>query len=132
MSRFDGPDAPYWEALEDGRLMLPRCSACQTWIWPAAHRCGACHADDVQWVEMPLEATVFTWTRTWHRFGLTEDFELPFTTVLAEIAHCGIRLLGNLEDPDRVDPEIGQRLTGTIGSTRTPDGELPVINWSRV
>ncbi|ALG60468.1 MULTISPECIES: Zn-ribbon domain-containing OB-fold protein [Citromicrobium] len=132
MSRHDGPDAPYWEALGDGRLMLPRCGSCQTWIWPAAHRCGACHAADTQWVELPLRATVFTWTRTWHRFGLTEAFEIPFTTVLAEIDDCGIRLLGNLEDPDQIDPAIGQALTGTIGSTRTPTGELPVINWSRV
>lgn len=81
---------------------------------------------------MPLEATVFTWTRTWHRFGLTEAFELPFTTVLAEIDNCGIRLLGNLEDPNQVDPEIGQRLVGRIGSTRTRTNEFPVINWSRV
>ena len=132
MSKIDGPDAPYWEALEEGRLKLPRCGSCHAWIWPAAHRCGACHASETEWVEMPLEATVFTWTRTWHRFGLTEAFDLPFTTVLAEIENCGIRLLGNLEDPDLVDPEIDQRLVGRIGSTRTPNNELPVIIWSRV
>ena len=132
MSKIDGPDAPYWEALENGCLKLPRCGSCQGWIWPAAHRCGACNASETNWVEMPLNATVFTWTRTWHRFGLTEDFDLPFTTVLAEIENCGIRLLGNLEDPEQVDPEIGQRLVCRIGSTRTPANELPVINWSRV
>lgn len=132
MKELDGPDAPYWEALGEGRLELPRCGSCQTWIWPASHRCGACHASETEWVEMPLEATVFSWTRTWHRFGLTEAFELPFTTVLAEIGNCGIRLLGNLEDPDRIEPQISEPLVGSVVSTQTIVGELPVISWRRV
>ena len=78
-----------------------------------------------------MAATVFSWTRTWHRFALTESLELPFTTVVAQIDDCGIRLLGLLDDPDRIDPLIGQRLAGRPGHTVVGDDEIPTIIWSR-
>ncbi|MCD2316270.1 zinc ribbon domain-containing protein [Sphingomonas sp. IC-11] len=131
MSRADGADAPYWNGLEEGKLTLPRCDGCDRWIWPAGHRCGACGTTGVHWVERPMAATVFSWTRTWHAFGGAESLGLPFTTVLAEIEDCGIRLLGRLDDPDRIDPILGEKLTGQIGRTQAGDDSIPTIIWSR-
>lgn len=102
--RGDGAEAPYWEGLAEGRLMLPRCDRCARWMWPAGRRCGECGTIGMHWTEQPMAATVFSWTRTWHRFALTEAFDLPFTTVLAGLDGSGIRLLGRLDDPDRIDP----------------------------
>lgn len=131
MTRADGADAPYWTGLEEGKLRLPRCAGCDRWIWPAGHRCGVCGTIGVHWIERPMNATVFSWTRTWHTFGGAESLGLPFTTVLAEIDDCGIRLLGRLEDPDRVDPVLGEKLTGHIGRTVVGDDSIPTIIWSR-
>ncbi len=132
MSRADGADAPYWNGLEEGKLTLPRCDGCHRWIWPAGHRCGGCGTTKVHWVERPLAGTVFSWTRTWHAFGGAESLGLPFTTVLAEIDDCGIRLLGRLEDPDKIDPKLGEKLVGQIGSTAVDGDFIPIIIWSRV
>lgn len=131
VSRADGADAPYWEGLAQGRLLLPRCDGCDRWMWPAGRRCGACGTIGTHWMEVPMRATVFSWTRTWHRFALTEAFDLPFTTVLAEIEDCGVRLLGRLDDPDRIDPLPGERLVGRAGSTAVGDDRIPTIIWSR-
>jgi hypothetical protein len=62
---------------------------------------------------------------------LTEALDLPFTTVLAEIEDCGIRLLGLLDDPERIDPKIGERLTGRFGETVAGKDRIPTIFWSR-
>jgi uncharacterized protein len=132
MSRFDGADAPYWQGLEEGRLLLPRCTGCDRWMWPAGHRCGACGTTGVRWEERPMRARVFTWTRTWHRFEGTEALDLPFTSVVAEINGCGIRLLGRFDDPDRVDPAIGWELTGQVGHTLAGEDRIPTILWSRL
>ena len=131
MHRLDGADAPYWIGLAEGRLVLPRCTGCQRWMWPAGHRCGHCGGGEVEWLERSPAATVFSWTRTWHRFGLTEALDLPFTTVLAEVDDCGIRLLGLLDDPERIDPVIGQALTGRFGETVAGNDRIPTIIWSR-
>ena len=131
MNRMDGADAPYWQGLSEGRLLLPRCGGCDGWLWPAAHRCGACGATSVHWVERAMRATVFSWTRTWHRFGGTEAFELPFTNVLAAVDDCGIRLLGRLEGSDSAAPAIGEPLVGRPGETVVGDDRIPTILWSR-
>lgn len=131
MNRLDGADAPYWNGLAEGRLLLPRCDDCGRWMWPAGHRCGHCGVANIHWVERQPSATVFSWTRTWHRFGLTESLDLPFTTVLAEVDDCGVRLLGLLDDPHQVDPMIGDRLIGRHGVTVVGEDHIPTIIWSR-
>jgi uncharacterized protein len=132
MNRQDGADAPYWDGLGQGKLMLPQCQGCARWIWPAGHRCGDCGTVSLHWEERPMRATTFSWTRTWHRFGFTEALELPFTTVLAAVDDCGIRLLGRLDDPDRIDPIPGEALVGRPGATRVGDDDIPTIIWGRV
>ncbi len=85
----------------------------------------------MHWTELLMRATVFSWTRTWHRFGFTESLELPFTTVLVTVENCGIRLLGRLDDPNRIDPVIGEALSGRSGQTTVGDRQIPTIIWSR-
>lgn len=132
VNRSDGADAPYWEALADGKLMLPRCDGCHQWKWPAGHRCGSCGTIGMHWVEREMKATVFAWTRTWHRFGLTEALELPFTSGTVEIEDCGIRLLGRIDDPNHINPVIGERLVGRPDTTLVGDDKIPTIIWSRI
>lgn len=131
MSHQGGADAPYWKGLEQGKLMLPRCNGCDRWAWPAAHRCGVCGALGNHWVEREMSATIFSWTRTWHRFGMTEALDLPFTSVIVEIDDCSVRLLGRFDDPDRLDPQIGEAVVGHLGETVVGDNHIPTIIWSR-
>lgn len=131
MSGSGEEDGPYWQGLEQGRLMLPRCRGCGAWRWPAGHRCGGCGTKGMDWVEQAMRATVFTWTRTWHRFGLTEGLNLPYTNIVAEIDGSAIRLMGLLDDPDSIDPLIGEPVQGRVGRTAVGERSLPVIIWSR-
>ena len=78
-----------------------------------------------------MRATIFSWTRTWHRFGFTESLDLPFVSIVATVDDCGIRLLGRLDDPDQVDPVIGEAIGGRIGATQVEGRDIPTIIWSR-
>ena len=129
--RLDGADAPYWQGLEQGRLLLPRCAHCARWLWPAGHRCAACGGIGMVWEERPLRATVYSWTRTWHRFGHTENLDLPYVSVVAAVADCGVRLMSRMDDPTPDNPRIGEALVGRIGETVAGDDRIPTIIWSR-
>lgn len=131
MDAIDGADAPYWNGLADGRLLLPRCGDCGTWIWPAISRCSSCHGERIEWTERAMAGTIFSWTRTWHRFGFTESLDLPFVSIAATVDDCGIRLLGRLDDPGQIDPVIGQSIKGRIGATRVEGRDIPTLIWSR-
>lgn len=124
-------DAPYWQGLAAGRLLLPRCADCGKWFWPAAHYCPHCHGEAVEWLPRPMQARIFAWTRTWHRFQYTESLPSPFMSIVAEVADCGIRLLGRLEDARQGDPVIGEAVRGHIGHTIIGERSLPTIIWSR-
>lgn len=131
MSAIESTDAPYWAGLAEGKLLLPRCESCGTWLWPAVSRCGVCGSQDITWIERAMTGTIFSWTRTWHRFDLTEDLPLPFVSIVASVDDCGIRLLGRLDDPDQIDPEIGAAICGRTGITKVRDRAIPTIIWSR-
>lgn len=131
MNINDGADALYWNGLAEGRLLLPRCGGCGEWLWPALSRCGTCGSEEIQWVERAMAGTIFSSTRTWHRFGFTESLDLPFVSIVATVNDCGIRLLGRLDDPDQIDPLIGEAITGRIGATRVEGRDIPTIIWSR-
>lgn len=123
-----GAEAPYWEGLAEGRLVLQRCSGCGRWNWPAVWRCGECGSWDHEWVEREPRGSIFAWTRTHHRFAGTEGLELPYVTALVTLADVPVRLQGLLEGNG--DVRIGAAVTGRIDSTAFGDARIPSIRWS--
>jgi uncharacterized protein len=124
-----GAEGPYWDALSEGQLLLPSCRDCGTWHWPAVWRCGACGSWQQDWHELRLTGSVFTWTRTHHRFGGTEGLALPYVTALVSLADVPVRLQGLIEG-DEADLHIGAAVTGRIDRTRFGDEHIPSIRWS--
>ena len=124
-----GAEGPYWDALAEGKLMLPRCKGCGQWRWPAVWRCGDCGSWDHEWIEQPFAGDVFSWNRTHHRFQGTESLDLPYAALLVEIDGCGIRLQGLLEG-DESGLKIGAPVTGRATTTQVGGAAIPAIRWS--
>lgn len=127
----DGPDAPYWQGLAEGRLRLPRCGQCDNWIWPAAHRCGQCNGTQIDWIERAMRGRIFAWTRTWHRFAFTDSIDLPYVSIVATVDDCGVRLLGRLQDANEADPAIGDAIIGQADHVEVEGRRIPCIIWRR-
>ncbi|MEQ9004709.1 MAG: zinc ribbon domain-containing protein, partial [Pseudomonadales bacterium] len=47
----DGLDAPYYEALLNGKLLVQRCNACRGWQWGPEWICHRCLSFDLGWAE---------------------------------------------------------------------------------
>ncbi len=125
----EGADGPYWQALEDGGLALPRCASCRRWRWPAVWRCGDCGSWDQDWQAVQMAGRVYSWTRTHHPFGGTEGIGLPFVTVVVELPDAGgLRLTGILEG-DNEAVAIGAAVTGAVGATVFEGQSIPTIRW---
>lgn len=123
-----GAEGPYWDGLLAGRLVLPRCAGCGTWHWPAVWRCGQCGSWEHDWHEQDLTGTVFSWTRTHHRFAGTEHFSLPFSTVLVALSAVPVRLIGVLEG-DETGLRIGAAAAGRIDHTMLGKTRIPALRW---
>jgi uncharacterized OB-fold protein len=126
-----GADDEYWKYLEQGEFRLPRCTACQRWMWPAHYRCPACGGWDFEWIAVDPRGTIYSWTRTWYPFDRTKEraADLPYVTALVEIpAAGGARVLGILSgDTQRV--KIGMKVHGLIQPPSEKAKGYPSICW---
>jgi uncharacterized protein len=127
-----GADGPYWTALAEGRLLLPRCTLCRRWHWPAVFRCGACGTWEPKWEPAEMRGAIYAWTRTWHAFGGTEGLEVPFVSVLVNLPRAGdVRLLGLLEG-DATALSIGAAVQGRVVSATIGGRTMPALRWTLV
>jgi uncharacterized OB-fold protein len=110
----DALNAPYWEALDDGRLMFQRCFACANAWLPPRHECPRCLHDAWAWELASGEARLVSWVVYHTAFHPAFKDRLPYTVAIVELVE-GPRLISNIVDID--DPEklaIDQVLLLTI------------------
>ena len=54
---------PFWNALRDGRLDLPYCDTCRSFVWYPRAICPGCHtADRVAWRTLPGTGRVYSFS----------------------------------------------------------------------
>jgi uncharacterized OB-fold protein len=100
------PDAaPFWKALSEHRLVVPRCGACQHAFFYPRVLCPRCGSRDVYWVGASGRGTVYSFCVVHHSSvpGLAEA--VPFVTGLVELDE-GPRLMAFLrgfpDDPEQI------------------------------
>jgi uncharacterized protein len=95
-------DQPFWAAAAEGRLVLPRCRGCETYIWYPRAICPDCHSTDVEWVAASGRGTVYSFTVNARAFGAWAE-HAPYVIAYVELAE-GPRVLTNIVgvDPDQV------------------------------
>ena len=115
------PDAqPYWDGLEQGRLLVQRCSACGTHRHYPRPMCPVCHALEPDWVPLQGDGTVHSWT-VLHQSGLADLVQpLPITLLTVDMAE-GVRLLGQLQPaPGGTTPlQVGAAVRASVGTGAT-------------
>ena len=106
----DEVSAPFWEAAADGRLVLARCSRCETFVHPPEPVCPHCHHTDPRFAFEPAPTTGVVRSWTVIRQSFLPGFNVPFT--LLDVALDGLddlRLIGRLAPEGREPPEhIGE------------------------
>lgn len=103
LPKTDGVAAPYWQALRERRIELPRCEACAHFHFPPRAFCPHCHGRKLTWQAVEGRGRVYTFTVV-HKPTLPYFMaSAPYVYALVELG-CGIRLPTMLVDcpPDAV------------------------------
>lgn len=109
----------YWEAAQQGRLMVQRCDACHAESFPARSMCRVCRSRQTSSVEITSTGHVYSFTINHQRW--LPNMEVPFAIVLVEFAqHPGVRVAGRLRGCDVSAVSIGMSVQ--IGFEPGPDG----------
>lgn len=119
-------DAPFWAALAQSRVVLPRCRSCQTWIWYPRTFCPACHTPGVEWLDVSGRGRVYSFTVSTRGVGSWAD-RAPYVIAYVELDE-GPRVLTNLVDVAPDDVSIGQAVTAVVQF----DGDAPALRFAPI
>lgn len=53
---------PFWDALREGRVSLPHCADCRSFVWYPRAICPGCHRDNVAWRDLPGTGRVYSYS----------------------------------------------------------------------
>jgi uncharacterized protein len=127
----DGLSAPFWSALNQGRLLVQRCSHCNSWQFGPEWLCHRCHAFDPPWREVDPRGRIFSWERVWHPSHPSLAGHGPYLVVLVELPQAGnVRLLGNLLGDPMQHVVIGAEVKGVFERHDAPDPGYTLLQWS--
>lgn len=62
LPKIEGDAAPFWQALNQGRIELQRCGACERWVFYPRPFCPSCLSRDVRWTEVAGTGRVYTFS----------------------------------------------------------------------
>ena len=83
----------FWRGVEEGRLLVQRCSACGELRHPPGPMCPSCLSLDWEAEEVSGRGAVYSWVVSHHP---TEPDAEPRVVVLVDLEE-GVRLVANLQ-----------------------------------
>ena len=97
---------PFFEALNEGELRLPKCAKCARMSFPPRAMCPDCQSFDFEWARASGRGTIYSYVVTHQPIHPALVDHTPFATVEVELEE-GPRITSNLVDvpPDAI--EIG-------------------------
>ena len=99
----------FWSELADGRLIVRRCTTCgETQAYPR-RLCVRCGGEAAEWVTLPAQATVYSFTDVAAPPPDRPHLTGPFTLAIVEF-DGGHRMMGLVERATGTPLTIGQRL----------------------
>jgi uncharacterized OB-fold protein len=106
----DESTQPFWTAALEGRLSVPRCTACGTFVLPPQPRCFACVNDTFEYTDLPGTGTIYSFTVVRHPLAPRLTEVVPFVSAVVELdgtQGAGARMLLNVIDVDPDTVRVG-------------------------
>ena len=98
---------PYWDGLNEGRLLIQKCGGCGKLRHYPRALCDACYSFAVEWVEASGRGRVHSWTVTHHPFNQGFKRELPYILVTVDLEE-GVRMQAQLRGAKPDQLKVGQ------------------------
>lgn len=86
---------PFWDAVQQRKLLMPRCITCGTVTFPPTVACPQCSGKDFAWTEMSGRGTVYSFT-VYHRlYHPAFKEKLPYAVAVIALDE-GPRIISNV------------------------------------
>jgi uncharacterized protein len=116
----DEASAPFFDGARQGRLMLLRCRACDTFMSPIAGigapprpRCVACFSGDLEWAASSGIGTLYSFVIMHQLYDEAFAAEIPYNIAVVQTEE-GVRLTSQVVDCPNDQLEIDMPLEVTF------------------
>ena len=129
--RFDVPEADtftrtYWEAAEQGRLLIRRCADCARPHHYPREFCPHCWSENVTWEDASGHATLYTWSVV-HRNDLPPFGQrVPYVAAVVDLAE-GPRMMTEIVESESESESESARLRAGMALEATFRAGIPVF-----
>ena len=129
----DGLDAPFWEGLQQERLLLQRCRQCSRFQWGPEFCCHRCRSFDLTYTETEPRGRIYSHERVWHPVHPALADQGPYIVVLVELPEADdVRLIGNLLGDPNQDLIIGTEVEGVFEHHPDAEPAHTLLQWRTV
>jgi len=120
--------------LENGRIMAKRCMGCGAKYYPPRADCARCLGSDMEWVEIPSEGKLLTFTQVFvpPEHYASAPSSMPFSRTRIEPTPVGIieveegiRIMGFIPKTDAKKIRIG--MSFKAAPELLPDGRITIV-----
>lgn len=101
----------WWEAADEGKVLIQRCKGCQTLRHPPRPMCGECQSVEWDSIESTLEGEVFSFT-TMH-YPKVPGYDYPLCCAVITLKE-GTRIVSNIVGIDHKEVTIGMKVQGKV------------------
>ncbi len=101
----------WWKACDEGKILIQRCTSCQTLRHPPRPMCGECQSIEWDSIESTLDGEVYSFT-TLH-YPKIPGYQYPNTVGVIQLSE-GTRLVANIVDIDYETIKIGMKVKGSV------------------
>jgi uncharacterized OB-fold protein len=110
----------FWDAAQQGRLLVQRCESCGSKSFPPRTMCRSCRSRETTFEDITSSVGhVYSFTINHQRW--LPDLPVPFAIVLVEFeAQPGVRIVGRLRGCPLEDVKIGMQVD--VGFEPGPGG----------
>ncbi len=98
--------APFWDAIAQGRFVLPHCEECGEHFWYPRRFCPYCSSTSIAWPDVSGRGTVYSFTIIRKGQGPYKDVG-PYVLAIVELEE-GPRLMTNVAATDPETVHVGQ------------------------
>jgi hypothetical protein len=103
----------FWDAALQDRLVVPKCSACGSFVLPPQPRCFNCQNEIFENVELPGTGSIYTFTVVRHPLAPQLSAVVPYVSGVIDLdgtQGAGARMIANIVDADPETVAIGDKV----------------------
>lgn len=100
---------PFWDALNEERVRIQRCSDCDAWVFYPRSHCNQCLSPNLDWKQVSGEGTLYTFTLARQPTSPHFADEVPQKLAVVKLDE-GVHITTTLVNVAEEEIEIGMRV----------------------